>query len=78
MLCLENLPQLLKKLGEMGRKMCAGKRRIFSNGLGKIFIKNLPQHLKKLSEREEKEGERKKNNRGEGHIFKAEYFKLLI
>ena len=50
--------------------------RYFQKCAGKIFIKNYLQHLKKLSEREEKEGEGKKNNRGEGHISKAEIFQI--
>ena len=60
--CLENLPQHLRNEGkgrkkkENGKKnMRRGGKRIFSNGLGEIFIKNLLQLLKKLSEREEKD-----------------------
>ena len=48
--------------GRGKKKMRREGKRIFSNVLGKIFIKHLPQHLKKLSKMEEKEGEGKKNN----------------
>ena len=77
MLCLENLPQHLKNEGK-GRKkrgngkknMCREGKRIFSNVLGKIFIKNLPQHLKnRVKGKKKRERGRKKLCRDGKRVF---------